>query len=94
MAIEIDTAGNPEHWKVDGWRIALEQAATCADVVALEQDLSRRISWAAKKHIAMPDAPLLLRLCDERWHELASKWGVTGRGRREQSPQHDDKGTP
>lgn len=71
-----------EHWKVDGWRIALSQATTCAEVVEMECRLNASINFAVKRRVAMPHAPQLLRMCDERWHEIAAACGIPRRDRR------------
>ena len=66
----------PEHWKVEGWRAALEQAATLAEVIELECDLSRRIAWAARRAYPMPFAPALRALVMHRWNEIAERDGI------------------
>lgn len=71
-----------EHWKIDGWRLALEQCARPHDVVELECQLNVSINFAVKRNIAMPHARALIRMCEQRWHELAAECGMTPRGRR------------
>lgn len=67
----------PEHWKVEAWRQSLEQAATLAEVIELECDLSRRISWAARRSFPMPFAPALLCMVKDRWNQIAERDGIT-----------------
>jgi hypothetical protein len=70
-------ADGPEHWKLDGWRQSLEQAATLAQVIELECDLNRRIAWAARRALPMPFAPSLLRLVAQRWNQIAEQQGLS-----------------
>jgi len=67
----------PEHWKVDAWRTALDQAPDLYAVIELEGDLNRRIAWAAKRSFPMPYAPELLALVARRWNEIAAGLGMT-----------------
>lgn len=80
MAFGIPSQEEPiEHWKVDGWRTALAQAQTLAEVIELECDLSRRVAAAGKRGIALPYTPALRRMVMDRWNEIAAELGIETR---------------
>jgi hypothetical protein len=74
---------HPEHWKVDGWRMALEQCATVHQVVEIECKLYASLKFATARRIPMPHGPQLLRMCAERWDEIAAESGDPGTRRRQ-----------
>jgi hypothetical protein len=64
-----------EHWKLDGWRLHLEQCASLPEVVAAEFDILRRLSWAAKRGVPTPWARDAMHIANTRWHEIAEQIG-------------------
>jgi hypothetical protein len=70
---------NPEHWKVEGWRVALQQARTLQEVIVLECDLNRRVAAAGKRRMVLPYGRELQRMVMDRWNEIAAELGIETR---------------
>lgn len=82
LGLDIHREDQPEHWKVDGWRIALEQCTALHQVVELECKLYASLRFASQRKLPMPLAPQLIRMCGERWNEIADEIGDAGPRRR------------
>jgi hypothetical protein len=71
MSFGIPTDAPPEHWKLDVWRLAAQQAGSPIEITALEQDIIRRVQFAAKRGVSVPWAPEAMRLMTARRQQLA-----------------------